>query len=84
MYSVNKNIIHNGKSYSAGQPIDKSDGNFETFMKAGHLDGAAKAKPQEEPEPELDDKTQPSIPMEEDEEQEEPEPEKKKRKKSRR
>ena len=35
-YVMNKNVIHSGKAYSAGQEIRESDAGFKELVQAGH------------------------------------------------
>lgn len=38
MFVVNKNIIHNGKSYPKDTEIKKTDDGFDELIKTGHVD----------------------------------------------
>jgi hypothetical protein len=44
MYVVNKNIEHNGKSYSKGSEIKKDDKGFDLLKQAGHVEALSEPK----------------------------------------
>lgn len=53
-FSVNKNLIHDGKHYSKGHAIKESDENFKTLQSMGHVDEVkhhekAEIKPETKP-----------------------------------
>ncbi len=40
MFLLNKNVLHNGKSYPKGSEIKKGDDGFEALVKNGHAEEA--------------------------------------------